>query len=150
MAYPKQNSRRSGGNAGYTILWILVIFLCVGFVANLVSDAPNHSALEETKPSATDSPTEDNTTEPTEDSSSGLPSFTLHAWMEGDGDYGGPHTFYFEEGMTWQQWCDSEYNTVNAVCSENRVSVLGSPTTSYDVYEVSPSDLIVADRSYGA
>lgn len=24
------------------------------------------------------------------------------------------NTFFFKEGMTWREWCDSEYNTINA------------------------------------
>lgn len=62
------------------------------------------------------------------------------------------HTLEFEEGMTWGEWCSSEYNTVELYINEeqeNRVYQLVSAVI--DVANNTPvhdSDLIIANNTY--
>lgn len=54
-------------------------------------------------------------------------------------------TYYFELGMTWEEWVNSEYNTFGYTVSNNRV---WQSSTNY-VTNVSPSDSIDNGNSYG-
>lgn len=58
--------------------------------------------------------------------------------------------YYAEEGMTWAEWCDSEYNTDNYTCGDYSVDgEVGnvSYNESGDVM-VKPTDAIVANTIY--
>lgn len=61
-------------------------------------------------------------------------------------------SYQAEEGMTWEEWCDSDYNTINAkvntngkICDENYMNYL---TTESDSTEVLSSDTIINGASY--
>ena len=66
------------------------------------------------------------------------------------------YTFYFEEGMTWADWIDSKYNTVNAYADDNthvaipyneQKAIVYINAEDYDM--VSSNSHIVADNIYG-
>lgn len=74
--------------------------------------------------------------------SGGLPSFTI------DGE-----TYYFEDGMTWKQWCDSEYNIDNTYYYDNyyvnSTLKVGYITTTTNNYQpIPPTDAIIDGQAY--
>lgn len=146
---PKKSNDNKSSGSGFlkTLGVVLLVFLVVGLIGSIFSRPAGSAEPDTTKPSATESPTE----APTENPYAGLPSFKLSTWIEGDGSVAVVHTFYFEEGMTWQQWVDSEYNTAGISCTESSVeAVANSGGVTYSVYGVKPTDLIVEGSNYGA
>lgn len=68
------------------------------------------------------------------------------------GSYG--TSFQFEEGMTWEEWINSDYNTISAYISYETIKYMsGSSTectiTKEDNTSVTSTDLIIADYNYG-
>lgn len=61
----------------------------------------------------------------------GLSEFAFSSSASGGhgcSEYLTPKTYYFEEGMTWAEWCDSDYNTDGwVVTNANWVSVHNDP-----------------------
>lgn len=62
---------------------------------------------------------------------------------------GTTNTYYAEQGMTWAEWCDSQYNTIGLYYDESVLNSRGhlyddNPPTSY----VSPQDVIIANYQY--
>ena len=55
----------------------------------------------------------------------------------------GGTTYQAVEGMTWEKWVDSEYNTCSAVMSDDYI-LIGDRTIS----DASPSMEIVKDKNY--
>lgn len=59
-------------------------------------------------------------------------------------------TFQFEEGMTWSEWCDSEYNTLGWYVLEHEIiDVVVHNYGDYVVYRgslVRPTDIILNDE----
>lgn len=59
------------------------------------------------------------------------------------------HTYQAEAGMTWAEWCASEYNTDDYYVDFNRVYGGGGGVhVEYNNIAVAPSDTIVANRVY--
>lgn len=69
-------------------------------------------------------------------------------------------TYYAEDGMTWNNWVDSDYNTANMRVNDSNTEVIDSSGNAlwYSNYEtanttkVAPSDLIIAgvhEQGYG-
>lgn len=52
-----------------------------------------------------------------------------------------------EEGMTWEAWCDSEYNTGNYICQGNRVGWYIDDEWWW-IVDAEPSALIIAGHDY--
>ena len=79
-----------------------------------------------------------------------LKTFVLHGhgytdYIEGFNTY--PKIFYFEEGMTWSEFCDSEYNidnffTISDDCVEVDHMLLFLKNSPVDYIVVNPSDVI--------
>ena len=61
-------------------------------------------------------------------------------------------SYQAEDGMTWQQWVNSEYNTPNFIIDDNYVktSALGLWVGLRANIPVRPTDTILADTTYGA
>lgn len=61
-------------------------------------------------------------------------------------------TFEFKKGMTWAEWCDSEYNTAEYFCSGDYVYGGNLSAYIYDDYSsgimARPEDVIKADHEY--
>ena len=53
-----------------------------------------------------------------------------------------------EEGMTWSEWVDSKYNTVDAHASVDEISTPMGPIIGPDDNLVMPSDVIIAGAEY--
>lgn len=64
----------------------------------------------------------------------------------------GSSSFEAEEGMTWSEWCDSEYNTDGYSVQGSTVRIGGSAYHGYitlDDARVNPTDIIVDGTAYG-
>jgi hypothetical protein len=77
-----------------------------------------------------------------------IPKLLIFTFNDGDTIY----TLEFEEGMTWGEWCNSEYNTVELYINEGQsnilyhsVSSVESPAAGCLIYD---SDLIIANEPY--
>lgn len=62
----------------------------------------------------------------------------------------GSKSYQAEEGMTWQEWVESEYNTDGYVVSYSYIKTQGTAGISvqYDTVNVETTDIIIADRVY--
>lgn len=58
-----------------------------------------------------------------------------------DNPYYGP--YQAEQGMTWEDWVNSKYNTNKATISNNKIFI-----GSWFFSEVIPSDIIISDNTY--
>lgn len=56
-------------------------------------------------------------------------------------------SYQAEDGMTWSEWCDSDYNTIGATVEDNRISYQGHIATSYGEF-VSSSSVIIGAEAY--
>lgn len=73
------------------------------------------------------------------------PTFTIQL------SSGGTETCTFEEGMTWSDWCSSEYNTIGAqVENDTWIDLDGHYIRTADSFEVSAWDSITAGETYYA
>jgi hypothetical protein len=63
---------------------------------------------------------------------------------------GSIETCEFEEGMTWAEWCDSEYNTIGAYVDGNSISLNGLYIRTSDSFEVGLFESITAGETYYA
>lgn len=76
-----------------------------------------------------------------------MPSFIINhgGW--------GTHIYNFDEGMTWAEFVESEYNTGDRTLSVANNYVwfggVGSYIVSYEGSAVSPNDTIISDEQYG-
>lgn len=57
-------------------------------------------------------------------------------------------TYQAEEGMTWEQWCNSSYNTDGYYVREDGVITNNVYFVSTSAGHVSSTDTIVSDYSY--
>lgn len=58
-------------------------------------------------------------------------------------------TYEFEEGMTWREWCESEYNTIGAVVGEwGNVPVGNEFINNVDAQQVSADERITPNETY--
>lgn len=58
-------------------------------------------------------------------------------------------TCEFEEGMTWREWCESEYNTIGAVVGEyGNVPVGNEYINNSDAQQVSADERITPNETY--
>ena len=55
----------------------------------------------------------------------------------------GNGTYQAEEGMTWEQWVNSSYNTIDASIYDNRIYF-----SNYRIEGKTASDVIIADKEY--
>jgi len=98
----------------------------------------------------TELPTDTESSVETEADTEAVPEQTVLSFTfdTSKGDYatGGPYTFYFEEGMTWQEFVDSEYNTDNRFASMSFGMVWMTQDTSTEEYETFIG--VDADGSY--
>ena len=55
-----------------------------------------------------------------------------------------------KEGMTWAEWCDSEYNTYGYICRDNQVGWWEEVEEDYEWWfvDAAPSDVIIAGAEY--
>lgn len=53
-----------------------------------------------------------------------------------------------EEGMTWEQWVSSEYNTVNGSFMGNNIQRMGEIVGTSDTVYVKKTDIIISDFTY--
>ena len=53
-----------------------------------------------------------------------------------------------EEGMTWMEWCESSYNTIEAYYNSDGVFIPTHSGVQFCVSEVSSTDMITSDRDY--
>lgn len=122
--YFKKRRRRSGGNIVNIVVGVLVAFLLIGFLGSLFREAPNDPDFDGTKPPVTDE------TEPEET----LLSFTLR-----------DDTFYYEEGMTWQEFIDSDYSQSRFEFSEGLINFqcLAGDGSTWFVINDDPSAVVV-------
>lgn len=78
-------------------------------------------------------------------------SFTIEATFPALPGYtvGETHAFQFEEGMAWNEWCDSEYNTLGWYVLEHEINdFVVHNYGDYVVYHggsVRPTDIILND-----
>lgn len=64
---------------------------------------------------------------------------------------GASYKYQAEDGMTWYEWCNSEYNTGELMCNSNESKVgAGVYVIKYDYVTVYGSDIIIANRTYYA
>lgn len=58
-------------------------------------------------------------------------------------------TYYAEDGMTWNEWVNSEYNTFGNDLDKDRFIVEGiGYITDYDNEHINSSSKIIADYNY--
>lgn len=57
-------------------------------------------------------------------------------------------TYEFEEGMTWSEWCESEYNTIGAHIDEVLIAVGDQFVNNEDAFQVLADDHITPDTLY--
>ena len=76
-----------------------------------------------------------------------LPPATISFVIEWVGD-----TYNFEaiEGMTWREWCNSEYNTAELYITEDNMVYIGVSGIVCDGHWQTPDDVIVANATYVA
>lgn len=128
MAYYSKKRRRRSGGAIIDLIqgigYILVAFLLIGFLGSLFREALIDPDLDATKPPVTD------VTEP---------EVTLLSFIvRGD-------TFYYEEGMTWQEFIDSDYsqNRFNFDEGHIRFQCLAGDDSTWFVINDDPSAVVV-------
>ena len=128
-----QQRRSSSGGILKTLGAVLVIFLVIGLIGSLFS----HSS------SSADTDKEDPTTasDPTDAPSDSLCSFTFMS-----------KEYEFEEGMTWAQYLESDYNDGTFAANESygKVDVvqLSGMYVRYNSIEVLLTDVIVDGTNY--
>ena len=76
-----------------------------------------------------------------------LPSAPISFVVEWAGD-----TYNLEaiEGMTWREWCNSEYNTAEVYMTEDNMVYIGVSGLVCDGHWQTPDDVIVANATYVA
>ena len=59
-----------------------------------------------------------------------------------------PIRIEYEEGMTWAEWCDSEYNDLSATVTTSVVLIIPGHFLKVNNEDVSPTDVIDSSLGY--
>lgn len=124
--YSKKRRRRSGGNIVNIVVGVLVAFLLIGFLGSLFREAPIDPDLDATKAPVTD------VTEPEVT----LLSFIVRGT-----------TYYCEEGMTWQEFIDSDYSQACFEVVDGRIRYdddISEEEAWIELYDLTDSSSLVA------